>query len=236
MASVLHDSTAAALGPQHAAPLYDTNSKPTTDSSEACLYPHDLLESPPDGLDGRRWWALYTKARHEKAVAGLLLGMRVPFYLPLIRKTSLSRGRTIRTAEIPLFGSYVFLYGTDEERVLALTTNRVSRTLEVEDSMQMQMQRDLRQVQTLIASDVPLTVEQRISPGQHVRVKSGPFGGLEGVVIRRKQQSLLLVYVHYMGQGVSVEIDDFLLEPCTQPDHSSAKGQPFTWRDAVSTF
>ena len=235
MEEVSLDSAAVSLGSQRTASL-DGNPRPMTIGSEACLYPNDLLDSPPDEIDGRRWWALYTKARHEKAVAGLLLGMRVPFYLPLIRKTSLSRGRTIRTAEIPLFGSYVFLYGTNEERVQALTTNRISRTLEIEDSMQMQMQRDLRQVQTLIASDAPLTVEQRISPGQYVRVKSGPFGGLEGVVIRRKQQSLLLVSVHYMRQGVSVEIDDFLLEPCTQSDHSSAKGQPFTWRDAVSTF
>jgi hypothetical protein len=51
--------------------------------------------------------------------------MEVPFYLPLILKTSLIRGRKF-ISQIPLFGSYMFLFANEEERVKALTTQRFS--------------------------------------------------------------------------------------------------------------
>ena len=44
------------------------------------------------------------KSRQEKSLARQLLGMEVPFYLPLIPKTTLIRGRRF-TSQIPLFGS-----------------------------------------------------------------------------------------------------------------------------------
>jgi len=37
--------------------------------------------------------------------------------------------------------------------------------------------------------------------------------GLEGVVVRRQKTSRLVVAVSYLNQGVSVEIDDFMVEP-----------------------
>jgi len=46
-----------------------------------------------------------------------------------------------------------------------------------------------------------------------VRVKSGSFAGLEGTVLARRRKTRLLVVVRVMQQGVSCEVDDFLLEP-----------------------
>jgi transcriptional antiterminator RfaH len=110
-----------------------------------------------------------------------------------------------------VFTGYVFLFGTEEERVRSLTTNRVSRVLRVD--AQEELLHDLSQVQQLIASDAPLTVERRLSAGRLVRIKQGPMAGLEGVVLSRRTRSRLLVAVRFLQQGVSIEIDDFLLEP-----------------------
>ncbi|MCA9170589.1 MAG: hypothetical protein KDB23_23080, partial [Planctomycetales bacterium] len=65
----------------------------------------------------------------------------------------------------------------------------------------------------LIQVDAPLTVEARLTAGDPVRIKNGPMAGLEGVVITRRGQARLLVAVKMLQQGVSVEIEDFLLEP-----------------------
>jgi hypothetical protein len=47
-----------------------------------------------------------------------------------------------------------------------------------------------------------------------VRIRKGQFGGIEGVVThRRGGRRRLLIAVHFLGRGVSVEIDDFMLEP-----------------------
>ena len=114
------------------------------------------------GRGPRRWLALYTKSRQEKSLARELFKCGIPFYLPLVRKTNVSRGRK-RTSLVPLFGGYVFLYGSEEERVRGLTTGRISRVLEVEDADQLVF--DLRQLRQLIKSDAPLTVESRLSGG-----------------------------------------------------------------------
>lgn len=127
-----------------------------------------------------------------------------------MRKTSITRGRR-RTSLVPLFGGYLFLYGGEEERLRALSTNRISRILTVEDGDQLVF--DLRQLRQLIAADAPLTVESRLGPGQLVRVRQGAFAGLEGTVLKRRGETRLLVSINFLQQGASVEIDDFLLDP-----------------------
>ena len=69
-------------------------------AKEVSVYPSGLLEQPPDGED-RRWWAVYTKSRQEKAVARQLVEHEVPFYLPLIPKDNIIRNRRVRS-HIPL--------------------------------------------------------------------------------------------------------------------------------------
>ncbi len=175
------------------------------------IYPSDLLEESksPDADTDCRWWTVYTKSRQEKALARDLFAREVPFYLPMIRKSHLSRGRRITTV-LPLFAGYVFAYGTDEDRVLALKTNRISRVLPVENGDE--LRRDLLQVERLIEANAPISLESRLSCGQEVRVTSGPFRGLEGTVLCRRGGDRLLIKVNYLQQGVSLEINDFSVE------------------------
>ena len=167
---------------------------------EPSLFPDTLLSEAPGA--GRRWLALYTKARQEKSLARELLKYRIPFYLPLVKKTSVARGRK-RTSLVPLFGGYLFLFGSEEERVRALTTNRVSRVLSVEDPEQLVF--DLSQLRQLIATNAPLTVKSRLEPGRRVRVRQGAFAGLEGIVLKRRAETRLLVSVNFLQKGASVE-------------------------------
>lgn len=180
-------------------------------TQEPCLFPETLLEDEPiwDLVD-RQWWALYTRARQEKAISRALLARQVPFYLPLIKKISTVRGRSVNS-HIPLFPGYVFLYGTAEERLFSLTTNRISRILPIDDADS--FWRDLQQVHRLIASNAPLTVESRLVSGDRVRVTSGPLIGIEGTVLTRRGGDRLLVSIDFLQQGASVEIADFSLEP-----------------------
>lgn len=176
---------------------------------EPSLYPETLLNGMTRKVSDRRWWVLYTKARQEKAIARDLLAWQIPFYLPLVRKTSMHRGRRIRS-HIPLFTSYVFLYGTPDERVQSLTSNRLSRVLAVNDPDRLLF--DLRQLDRLIASEAALTVESRLAPGDRVRVRHGALAGVEGTVLTRRGRTRLLVEINFLRQGASVEIDDFVLE------------------------
>ena len=45
-----------------------------------------------------------------------------------------------------------------------------------------------------------------------MRVRNGAFAGYEGTVLRREQETRLLVAVQFMEQGVSVKLEDCQLE------------------------
>lgn len=172
--------------------------------------PPNLLSEIAISDASRRWWAVYTKPRQEKAFARSLVQWDMAFYLPLVPKSNRIRGKIVHS-HIPLFGGYVFLFGNEAERVKSLTTNRIATVLHVED--QSQLTHDLHQIARLIACEAPLTVEKRIKAGDPVRIRSGPMEGMEGIVVSRRARTRLLVCVKMLQQGVSIEIDDFLLEP-----------------------
>ena len=178
--------------------------------AEPQSFPADLLSGSSDQPSDRHWWVLQTRSRQEKSLARDLLSRDIPFYLPQVRQTAIIRGRR-RTSFIPLFTGYLFLFGNESERYTSMTTNRISSVLPVPDAVQ--FQRDLQQIWQLIESNTPLTTEGRLKAGDRVRVKKGALAGVEGTVIDRRGQCRLLVAVHLLQQGVSMEIDDYMLEP-----------------------
>jgi transcriptional antiterminator RfaH len=162
--------------------------------------------------EARHWWVLHTKPRQEKALARELLAQQTPFYLPLIKKHSVVRRRRL-TSQVPLFNSYVFIFASEQERLRCLVSNRILHTLPVHQPEQ--FRHDLQQVQRLIAANVPLTPESRLSAGTRVRVRVGPLAGIEGTVISRRDATRLLVSVNFLQRGASAEVEDFMLEEIT---------------------
>lgn len=180
---------------------------------ETSIFPSCLFEDSAyePGKSDRLWWAIFTKSRNEKALARELERFEIPFFLPLVARQNRIRNRIVE-AYLPLFSGYVFMFGRDDERVRALTTNRVSTLLPVPD--QWQLCRDLEHLNRLIELDAPLTIERRLESGRRVRIKHGPMKGLEGIVThRRGGKRRLLIAVEFLQHGVSVEIDDFMVEP-----------------------
>lgn len=179
--------------------------------AEPQSFPTDLLSGAQDPAD-RLWWVVQTKSRQEKSLARDLMTRNIAFYLPQVRQTAIVRGRR-QTSFIPLFTGYLFLFGNEIERntSLSLPTNRIANVLPVHDAAE--LERDLQQISLLIENNSPLTVEGRLKAGDRVRVKKGALAGVEGTVIDRRGKCRLLVAVHLLQQGVSMEVDDFLLEP-----------------------
>ena len=179
-------------------------------AKETCRFPETLFESADLPAEGVQWMVVYTKPRQEKSLARDLLRKTIPFYLPLVKKT-LQYGRRRVVSFAPLFDGYMFMLGSESQRTISMATNRVLRILPVNDGQQLTS--DLRQIERLIEANVPLTVESRLHAGMHVRVRSGLMAGVEGVVLRRRGETRLLVSVNFLQQGASVEIEDYRLEP-----------------------
>ncbi len=160
--------------------------------------------------DSRSWRIVYTKPRQEKSLARDLCANNIPFYLPLVPHENYIRGRRFASF-VPLFSGYLFLYGTIEERQRSFDTRRIAHDISVGN--QSELWRELRQVNRLIHANVPLTVERRLSVGQKARVKSGPFKGFQGELVRAGDVNKLLIAISYLGQGITLEIEPYKLEP-----------------------
>jgi transcriptional antiterminator RfaH len=176
---------------------------------EPCVYPENLLGDECTILDGRKAWAIYTKPRQEKALARELFKKHIPFYLPLVSQDRIVR-QVKKQSFLPLFPSYLFLFATHQEREECIDTKRTVQRIAVEDPEQLRT--DLAQLQSLIELGTPLTLEARLEPGRRVRIRHGALEGFEGTVLQRRGRSRLLVAVRIIQQGVSVDIDDFMLE------------------------
>jgi hypothetical protein len=179
-------------------------------AAEPSIFPENLLEDFSAQDHGRCWWAAYTKPQQEKSLSRQLRALNVPFFLPLIPKTTMIGSRRF-TSQIPLFKSYLFIFANEEER---LNTLNVKRTLQLLPAPRREeMTQDLLNIDLLIKSGLPLNLESRLLPGQRVRVKNGSLMGMEGAITSRRGENRLFIAVRFLGQGVSVQIEDFQVEP-----------------------
>lgn len=177
-------------------------------AQEPNVYPLDIFDGPEAGA-GRNWWVLHTKPRQEKALARQLLQAKIPFYLPLLKRKTLVSGRVMQS-HVPLFTSYLFLLGKSDERITALATKRIVRSLDVRQPRELQEQ--LAQIHRLINSGKPVTPEQQLYPGAFVEICTGPLAGLRGKIIREGNRSRFVVQVDFIQKSASVELDDFMLQ------------------------
>jgi transcriptional antiterminator RfaH len=182
--------------------------------AEPDRFPDALFDADADAdadpADPRRWWALHTKPRQEKALARQLSAASVPFYLPCVARRIRIRGRLL-TSQVPLFTSYLFLLADRAERVTALATDRVVHAIEVHD--QPGLWGDLRQIDQLIRTGALITPEAQLAPGAPVEITCGPLEGLQGTIVRGASGRRFVVRVNFIQQGASVLLEDFALVP-----------------------
>jgi transcription antitermination factor NusG len=176
-----------------------------------------LSENPPtiwpavDSLAslGDRWMVAHTKARCEKALAWDLLRQEVAYFLPMMERISISGGRK-RHVVLPLFPSYIFICGNDDDRYTALATNHVCQVIEVADTQR--LIRELSAVERVTKCRAELDLYPSLPVGQQCRITAGPFSGLEGTVVRRDATARFVLRVDFIGLGAAMEVDADLLE------------------------
>jgi len=177
---------------------------------EPCVFPENLFENIAEASSGRFWWALHTRPQQEKSLARQLYSCKIPYYLPVVSRRSKIRKRTF-TSHNPLFPGYFFLLAEGKERVQALATRRIVRSIEVID--QDRFTRELLQIHKLISCGAPITPEGRLVVGTLVEIRSGPLAGLRGKILQTASSRRFVVEVDFIQKGASVRLEDFWLSP-----------------------
>ena len=176
---------------------------------EPAFYPAHLFDQVVQSTTQcSSWCVMHTRPRQEKSLARALHKAEISFYLPLIVRHLRFRGRSMKSFR-PLFDGYVFVLADNDERVAALSTGHVAQILDVVE--QDRLTHDLRRIAQLIASGAAITPEDRFGPGTRVIVRSGPFEGLTGTIIREASKRRFIVQVDFLQKGASALLDDDVL-------------------------
>ena len=157
----------------------------------------------------RVWYVLHVKPRTEKKLAAWLKLLRLWHYLPLRKKSyRVQRRKVVRM--LPIFPGYVFVRMDPRDRVSVLKTNLVVGTILVERPREMIHQ--LRQIKNAGRTGRDMRVVERFHEGEKVRIKSGPFYGIEGYVKTDKGGTSVILNIEILGQAVAVTLSPGELE------------------------
>jgi transcription antitermination factor NusG len=154
-----------------------------------------------------RWYVVYAITRHEKAVSEQLRQRSIESYLPLYRAVHYWNKRRAEV-ELPLFPSYIFVRIAAYERLRVLQVSGVVRIVSVNGMLASVPDEEVEALRAALS----LRRSQPhpyFSAGKAVRIKAGPLKGLEGIVVKDKNASRIVVSVDFIQQSVSIE-----LEPC----------------------
>jgi transcription antitermination factor NusG len=152
------------------------------------------------------WLVLRTRSRHESVVEKDLRQRRINAYLP--KRTVIRRWRDRKSiVQLPLFPGYVFVQPRlDQYENIRYIRGSCGFVLSGNKPAPMP-ERDLEAVRILVGSGAALSVNPGLIPGRRVEVRSGPFMGIQGELVRVKSQERLVINAHLLSSSVSVEVD-----------------------------
>jgi transcription antitermination factor NusG len=170
-----------------------------------------LIESALD--KGERWYAVHTRARHEKMVAERLQDQGVTVFLPLVKETHRWSDRK-KTVEIPLFGCYVFVkfVPDNRSRLRVCRTDGVLQIVGVRGEGTAIPEEQIEAVRALLAEKLPFSSHPFLKVGQRVRIRGGALDGVEGVLLSRNGDRTLIVSVDVIQRSLAVRIEGYHLE------------------------
>ena len=153
-----------------------------------------------------RWYAIYTRSRHEKKVASYLTDRDVEVFLPLRTMTSRWADR-IKEVQFPLFSGYVFVRITPELRVPVLQTAGVVNFVSSKQGIAAIPDEQIAAIQKLVESGLKYDPYPYLREGMTVKVRRGPLRGIEGILIGKRKKHLLILSVDLIRQSTALEIN-----------------------------
>ena len=160
-----------------------------------------------------QWYALYTRSRHEKAVAALLQQKGVTTFLPLFSRVHRWSDRR-KTVQVSLFPGYTFVRvdATPESHLRVLQTPGVvgfvgtgRRGIPIPD-------KQIEDIRTLLARNISCAVFPFLRMGQRVRIRGGCLNGIEGRLVALKGDRNLVISVEPILRSLAIRLDGYDVE------------------------
>jgi transcription antitermination factor NusG len=171
------------------------------------------VPAPALALEEPRWYAVHTRARHEKKVTTQLHDKGVRTFLPLIAQTHRWSDRRT-TIQLALFSCYTFvrLEASPEKRLAVLQTPGVVGFVGIRGVGLPIPDKEIEDIQTLLAHNVTCALYPFLKVGQRVRIRGGCLDRVEGILVARNSDRSLVVSIDLIQRSVSMRIDGYDVE------------------------
>ncbi len=173
--------------------------------------PSESMDTVGSGVWDSSWYALYTRHQHEKMVHQVLTNKGFNTFLPLYATTHNWKDRT-KALTLPLFPCYVFLKGGVERRLQILTTPGIYGVVSSAGQPAAIPDIEIEAIRRVVQSGVRVESHPYLKCGNWVRVKCGPLAGIEGILLRKKNISRLVLSVEILGTAAAIEVSAFQVE------------------------
>ncbi|HEY2545232.1 MAG TPA: UpxY family transcription antiterminator [Candidatus Acidoferrum sp.] len=158
-----------------------------------------------------RWYAAYTRANHERRVADQLAERGVDNFLPQYSSVRKWKDRRVRL-ELPLFPGYVFVRLALQNRLRVLQVPGVAHLVSFAGRPVAVPEEEFARIRGCLDKGLRAEPHRYLEAGRRVRVRSGPLEGMEGIVVRQKNSSRLVVSLELIQRAMAVELDTLDLE------------------------
>ncbi len=155
------------------------------------------------------WYAIYVKSRHEFHVFERLSRSNIDAFLPTVERLSRWKDRK-KIVNFPLFPGYLFVHISKSYNniLTVLKTNGVVRFLGISPRNPEHIpEEQITSLKRLLENKACLDTYPYLKEGQRVKIKRGPLAGVEGILIEKLEQHMLVLCVDIIQQGVSLKIE-----------------------------
>ena len=156
-------------------------------------------------IDRPRWYVAYTMPRHEKVVADRLVEQEVESYLPLYAAERCWSQRRVEV-DLPLFPGYVFVRMLLADKTRILSRPGIIRLISFNGHPAVLADEEIERLKASLAT-WKATPYPFLTAGKQVRIRSGPFAGLQGRILRRKGKLRLVVTLELIQSAMLLEMD-----------------------------
>jgi transcription antitermination factor NusG len=168
---------------------------------------------PLDNFEVQRWYAVYTNAHHEKRVEQQMRQRGIDCFLPVYKAVRRWKDRR-KILELPLFPGYVFVHLPWRARLQVLQLQGVVEFVSCGGYPVPLADAEIDSLRNGLhfACAKP---NPYLRVGRHVRIRSGPLTGIEGILARRKDKLRVVLSIHLIQRSIAVEVDEEAIELLT---------------------
>ena len=152
------------------------------------------------------WHAVYTVPRHEKRLAKHFLARGIEHFLPTYQALRRWKDGSRVNLDLPLFPSYIFVHICGRQRTSVLQVPGVVRIVGRRTEPDALRESEIEALRRGVIS-AKLEPHPYLVVGQRARVINGPFSGMEGVLVRKKNSYRVVLTLSVIMQSVAVELD-----------------------------